>query len=64
MGSLLGQDVASGLLSLLLYGCICHFKAALFLGFIEPPHEKTCLWGLQPGKTQTGLLSYRDYLES
>ena len=22
----------------------------------EPLHEKTCLWGLQPGKTQTGLL--------
>ena len=26
----------------------------------EPRHEKTCLQGLQPGKTQTGLLSYRD----
>ena len=23
-------------------------------------HEKTCLRGLRPGKTQTGLLSYRD----
>ena len=30
----------------------------------EPRHEKTCLWGLRPGKTQTGLLSYSDYLES
>ena len=27
---------------------------------IEPRHEKTCLRGLRPGKTQTGLLSYRD----
>ena len=26
----------------------------------EPHHEKTCLWGFRPGKTQTGLLSYRD----
>ena len=30
----------------------------------EPRHEKTCLRGLQPGKTQTGLLSYRSKLES
>ena len=30
----------------------------------EPRHEKTCLWGFRPGKTQTGLLSYRDQLES
>ena len=26
----------------------------------EPRHEKTCLRGLWPGKTQTNLLSYRD----
>ena len=26
----------------------------------EPRHEKTSLQGLRPGKTQTGLLSYRD----
>ena len=25
----------------------------------EPRHEKTCLRGLRPGKTQPGLLSYR-----
>ena len=25
-----------------------------------PRHEKTCLRGLQPGKTQTGLLSFRN----
>ena len=25
----------------------------------EPRHEKTCLQGLRPGKTRTGLLSYR-----
>ena len=30
----------------------------------EPRHEKTCLRGVWPGKTQTGLLSYRDWLES
>ena len=30
----------------------------------EPRHEKTCLRGLRPGKTQTGLLNYRDKLES
>ena len=26
----------------------------------EPRHEKTCLRGLRPGKTQTGLLSYTE----
>ena len=26
---------------------------------IEPRHEKTCLQGFRPGKTQTGLLSHR-----
>ena len=26
----------------------------------ERKDEKTCLWGLRPGKTQTGLLIYRD----
>ena len=31
---------------------------------IEPRHEKTCIRGFRPGKTQTGLLSYRDQLES
>ena len=30
----------------------------------EPRHEKTCLWGLRPSKTQTGLRSHRDYLEA
>ena len=25
-----------------------------------PRHEKTCVWGLRPGKTQTGLLSWWD----
>ena len=28
--------------------------------YYEPHHEKTCLRCLWPGKTQTGLLSYRD----
>ena len=27
----------------------------------EPCLEKTCLRGLRPGKTQTGLLSFRSY---
>ena len=30
----------------------------------EPRHKKTCLRGLRPGKTRTGLLSYRSYLEA
>ena len=30
---------------------------------LEPHHEKTCLRGFRPGKTQTGLLRYRDKLE-
>ena len=30
------------------------------MGLFEPRHKKTCLWGLQPGKTQTDLLNYRD----
>ena len=30
----------------------------------EPRHEKTCLRGLRPGKSQTGLLSYRSQRES
>ena len=32
----------------------------LVLNIIETRHEKTCIRGLGPGKTQTGLLSYRD----
>ena len=28
----------------------------------EAHHEKTCLRGLRPGKTQTGLLSFRNQL--
>ena len=30
----------------------------------EPRNEKTCLRGLRPGKTKTGLLSYSDKQES
>ena len=26
----------------------------------EPRHKKTCLCDVPPGKTQSGLLSYRD----
>ena len=28
--------------------------------YFEPRHEKTCLRGFRPSKTQTSLLSYRD----
>ena len=35
-------------------GCL---KACSFP--FEPRHEKTCLWDLWPGKTQTGLRSHR-----
>ena len=31
---------------------------------LEPCHEKTCLQGFRPGKTQTDLLSYRGLLEA
>ena len=30
----------------------------------EPCHNKTCLWGFQPGPTQTGLYSHRRWLEA
>ena len=36
------------------------FSAVLTQVINEPYHEKTCLWGFQPGKTQTSLLNYRD----
>ena len=35
-----------------------------FQALFEPRHEKTCVPGFRPGKTQTGLLRYRDYLEA
>ena len=36
-------------------------KKLQVIAFIFEPHpEKTCLQGLRPGKTQTGLLSYSD----
>ena len=31
-----------------------------YLKLFEPRHEKTCLRGLRPGKTQNSLLSYTD----
>ena len=37
----------------------CHAAGHIKVKF-EPRHEKTCLRGLRPGKTQTGLLSYRE----
>ena len=32
-------------------------------GSNEPRHEKTCLRGLRPGKSQSGLLSYSNNVE-
>ena len=53
------------------YTFIARFCIQLSVHFIymaqvknEPCHEKTCLRGLWPGKTQPGQLSYRDKLES
>ena len=40
--------------------CQIHTRLTIY----EPRHEKTCLRGLRPGKTQTSLLSYRRKLES
>ena len=31
---------------------------------IEPHREKTCLWGFQPGATQTGLYGHRRWQEA
>ena len=43
-------------------GCKCKspWIDKLFAKSYEPHQEKTCLWCLWQGKTQTGLLSYRD----
>ena len=40
----------------------CH--SDLCIGLFKPRHEKTGLPGLRPGKTQSSLLSYREYLGS
>ena len=32
--------------------------------FYEPRHEKTCLWGFQPGPTQTEQYSHKRWLEA
>ena len=37
-----------------------HIKIMFKLKLYKPRHEKTCLRGLRPGKTQTGLQSFRD----
>ena len=50
------NQAAAAYLSLyFFFFCLSNFQL-----LIEPRHEKTCLWDLQPDKTQTGLLSYRD----
>ena len=42
------------------------YPARYILGKVlyEPRHPKICLRGFRPGKTQTGLLNYRDKLEA
>ena len=37
------------------------FSETIVVTWYEPRHMKTCLRGLRPGITQTGLLSYRSY---
>ena len=37
---------------------------ALISFVVEPRCEKTCLRGFRPGPTQTGLYSYRIWLEA
>ena len=41
-----------------------HSYHVIVYAVYEPRHEKTCLRGLRPGLTQTGLLSFRSQLES
>ena len=40
------------------FECLLFVLVCMFHGAIDPRHEKTCLRGLRPGKTQTGLLSF------
>ena len=35
-----------------------YYKSLIHCKSLEPRHEKTCLWDLRPGKTQTSLLSW------
>ena len=51
------------ILSVLLFKLL-HVDSVMSVKTYEPRHEKTCLRGLRLGKTQTGLLSYRDQLET
>ena len=41
--------------------CGCSADGELIYG---PRREKSCLWGIRQSEFQTGLLSYRDYLEN
>ena len=41
-------------------GLFCGCFPTKLITRLEPRHMKTCLWGLRKGKTQTGLLNYRD----
>ena len=43
-----------------LYTVTCYNSKSAY----EPCHEKTCLWGFRPGRTQTGLYSLRRWLEA
>ena len=47
-------------LGLIVFFCSpCHKRTNSIEIINEPRHEKICLRGLRPGKTQTGLLSWR-----
>ena len=54
------QSFAAWNLKLLLPNIV--FLEQVCIPEIEQGHEKTCLRGFRPGKTQTSLLSYRDKL--
>ena len=42
------------------FGSLAELGTASQKYMYEPRHEKTCLRGFRPGKTQTNLLSYID----
>ena len=42
----------------------CYLDSNQSLLLYEPCHEKTCLWGLQPGPKQIWLYSHRRWLEA
>ena len=43
---------------------VCLLSGASLWPIFEPRHEKICLRGFRPGETHTGLLGFRNHLES